>query len=341
MKTYLITGGAGFIGSNFIHYLIKKYGTNICIINIDKLTYAGNLENITALQNNPNYHFFKIGIEDRATLEKNIFSNFKKIDVIVNFAAESHVDRSIMDSTEFIQTNIQGTQVLLDCSKAHKIPRYVQISTDEVYGSLSADAPAFTEQNMIEPNSPYAASKAAADLLVRSYIHTHKLPALITRCSNNYGPYQFPEKLIPLMISNALENKPLPVYGDGQNIRDWIFVEDHCSAVDTVIEKGKDGEIYNIGGNAELKNLDLVKEILRQLNKPESLITYVKDRPGHDRRYAMDFSHIKKTCGWQPKTNFKEGLKKTIEWYQNNQSWWQHIKSGEYQNYYNKQYDLK
>lgn len=331
----LITGGAGFIGSNFIHYVIQKH-PDYEIINLDKLTYAGNLENLKEIENNPNYHFIKGDICDRK-LVTSIVENFK-IQVIINFAAESHVDRSIMGADVFIQTNVVGTQTLLEVAREKKIEKFVQISTDEVYGSLGADGK-FKEDTPLHPNSPYSASKASADLLALAYHHTFGTPVIITRCSNNYGPYQFPEKLIPLMIINALNDKPLPIYGDGRNIRDWIFVKDHCEAILTVLENGKIGEIYNIGAENEKTNIEIVKLILKELNKDESLITFVKDRPGHDKRYAIDANKIKTQLGWKPKHTFETALKATINWYLENKSWWNKIISGEYLKYYKKWYE--
>ena len=315
MTKLLITGGAGFIGSNFIKYILNKY-PNYEIINLDALTYCGNLENLTDIESNPNYTFIKGDICDNVL----VTDITKDVDYIINFAAESHVDRSISDPEIFIKSNILGTQVLLDAARKANIKKYLQISTDEVYGSLGKEG-YFTENTPLSANSPYSASKAGADLMVRAYHNTFKLPINITRCSNNYGPYQFPEKLIPLMISNALENKKLPIYGNGKNIRDWLHVYDHCSAIDLVLHKGKNGEIYNIGGNNEKQNIDIVKLILKNLNKPETLIQYVKDRPGHDQRYAIDSTKIQKELGWKPKYTFKTVINKTIQWYLNNQEW--------------------
>jgi dTDP-glucose 4,6-dehydratase len=332
----LITGGAGFIGSNFVRYMVRKY-PSYQIINLDALTYAGNLENVKEVENEPNYRFVKGDITDRELIES-LFA--EGIDAVVNFAAESHVDRSIVDPGIFVKTNVQGTQVLLDAAKKYGVKKYIQISTDEVYGTLG-ETGYFTETTPLAPNSPYSASKAGADLLVRAYHETYGLPVNITRCSNNYGPYHFPEKLIPLMIINALNDQPLPVYGDGLNVRDWLHVEDHCSAIDLVLHKGRDGEVYNIGGNNERTNIEVVKAILRYLNKPESLITFVEDRLGHDRRYAIDATKIRKELGWQPKYTFEEGLKKTIDWYLDNRSWWENILSGEYKEYYQRQYGQK
>ncbi len=339
MKNIIVTGGAGFIGSNFIKYILNNYDYKI--YNYDKLTYAGNLENLTDIENNPNYKFIIGDICDRELVENTI----KKynIDTIINFAAESHVDRSILGSREFIITNVLGTQVLLDAVKNLGLEKYLQVSTDEVYGSLPEDRKdlLFTEINPITTNSPYSASKASADLLCNSYFHTHKMPVLITRCSNNYGPYQFPEKLIPLMIAKALDGAKLPVYGDGKNVRDWLFVEDHCSAICEVLHYGVTGEVYNIGGNNEWYNIDIVKLILKLLGKGEDHITYVKDRPGHDRRYAIDSTKIMTQLGWKPKYKFDEGIEKTIKWYVDNESWWRKVMSGEYLKYYENNYKNK
>ncbi|MFB6367616.1 dTDP-glucose 4,6-dehydratase [Paenibacillus elgii] len=329
----LITGGAGFIGSNFILYMLKKY-PEYKIINLDALTYAGNLENLESIKGNPNYSFVRGDIADE-TLIKDLF--LAGIDYVINFAAESHVDRSIVEPDIFVKTNVLGTQVLLNAAKNYGITKFVQVSTDEVYGSLGPNG-LFTEDTPLSPNSPYSASKAGGDMLVRAYHETFDLPVNITRCSNNYGPFQFPEKLIPLMIANALEDKSLPVYGDGLNIRDWLYVEDHCSAIDLVLHHGVNGEVYNIGGNNERTNLQIIKSILSQLGKSESLVTFVKDRPGHDRRYGIDATKITKELNWAPKHNFDTGIKETINWYLNNQDWWKRIISGEYQNYYKSQY---
>ncbi|WP_160044157.1 dTDP-glucose 4,6-dehydratase [Paenibacillus sp. USDA918EY] len=329
----LVTGGAGFIGSNFVLYMLQQH-PNYKIINVDSLTYAGNLENLKSIENHPNYTFSKTDITDAKAIDA-LFQ--QGIDVVVNFAAESHVDRSILDPEVFVKTNVLGTQVLLDAAKKYGVTKFVQVSTDEVYGTLG-ETGLFTEETSLTPNSPYSASKAGGDLLVRAYHETFGLPVNITRCSNNYGPYQFPEKLIPLMISRALNDQALPIYGDGLNVRDWLYVEDHCSAIDLVIHKGRIGEVYNIGGNNERTNLHIVKTILAELNKPESLITYVQDRPGHDRRYGIDPTKITQELGWKPKHNFETGIKETIQWYLNNKEWWTRIQSGEYQDYYAKQY---
>jgi len=339
MQNILVTGGAGFIGSNFIKYILKNYDYNI--FNYDKLTYAGNLENLTDIENNANYKFIKGDICELENVKKVLTDN--NIDTIINFAAESHVDRSILGSREFIVTNVLGTQTLLDIFKDLKLEKYLQVSTDEVYGSLPEDKKElkFTEQNPIKTNSPYSASKASADLLCNSYFHTHKLPILITRCSNNYGPYQFPEKLIPLMIAKALDGEKLPVYGDGKNVRDWLYVDDHCSAICEVLHKGKIGEVYNIGGNNEWYNIDIVKLILKTLKKSEEQILYVKDRPGHDRRYAIDSSKIQNELGWKPAYDFERGIESTIKWYIENESWWRKVMSGEYLKYYEKNYASK
>lgn len=332
----LVTGGCGFIGSNFIRYFLKTY-PNYSLINVDKLTYAGNLENLSDISHSPRYHFIRGDIADPVRMEEVVE---KGVDAIVNFAAESHVDRSIEDPSAFIKTNIFGTFVLLEAVRKvfpkQKI-RFLHISTDEVYGSLG-ETGAFTEETPPAPNSPYSASKTAADMLVRSYYKTYGLPVLITRCSNNYGPYQFPEKLIPLMISNAIEDRELPIYGDGMQVRDWIYVEDHCRALDVVLHHGKEGEIYNIGGQSERPNLVVAQTILDSLGKPHSLIRHVADRPGHDRRYAIDFSKIKRELGWKPTISFEEGIRLTIEWYQTHQEWWRKIKTGEYLAYYDRMY---
>ena len=330
----LITGGAGFIGSNFIHYFLKKYPA-YHIINLDKLTYAGNLENLADIQSNPQYVFEKADICNKPRV-KEIVTKYN-IEAIIHFAAESHVDRSILGAAEFVQANIVGTNILLEVAKEQKLQKYLQVSTDEVYGSLGSTGK-FTEETPLHPNSPYSASKTSADLLALAYQHTFGLPVVVTRCSNNYGPYQFPEKLIPLMIANAMNDKPLPVYGDGMNVRDWLHVADHCSAIDEVFHHGKIGEVYNIGGNNEKPNIEIVKLILQHLGKSESLITYVKDRLGHDWRYAIDSSKIQRELGWSPSYTFERGIAETIDWYVQNQPWWKRIISGEYKEYYQKLY---
>lgn len=310
METILVTGGAGFIGSNFVKYMISKEESKI--INYDALTYAGNLENLKEVESHPYYTFIKGDIVDRSKVEE-VFKNYR-IDYVINFAAESHVDRSIKDPDIFVKTNVLGTQVLLDVSRKFGIKKFIQISTDEVYGSLGPEG-YFTEESPLAPNSPYSASKAGADMLVRAYFKTYGLPVNITRCSNNFGPHQHPEKFIPTVILNALQDKPIPIYGDGQNIRDWLYVEDHCRAIELVLKKGRIGEVYNIGGNNEWRNIDIAKLILKLLGKPESLIQFVADRPGHDRRYAIDSSKIKKELGWKVEYRFEKALLKTIEWY--------------------------
>lgn len=317
----LVTGGAGFIGSNFIRYMLQQH-EQVHIVNLDLLTYAGNSENLQEFTNDPRYTFVKGSIGDSQLVDDLIQQH--NIDIIVNFAAESHVDRSIRDPRVFVETNVLGTQVLLEAARRHSVAKFVQISTDEVYGSLG-DSGAFTESSPLMPNSPYSASKASADLLVRAYYETYGLPAVITRCSNNYGPYQFPEKLIPLMIIRALRDEPLPVYGDGRNVRDWLHVEDHCAAVDLVIRQGRIGEVYNIGGHNEQRNIDIVKRILQMLGKPESLIRFVEDRLGHDYRYAIDPTKLTTELGWKPKYTFDTGLSATVEWYVNHQEWWEKL----------------
>lgn len=319
MKNILVTGGAGFIGSNFVRYMLNKY-QDYKIVNLDLLTYAGNIKSLDDVKDNPNYLFVKGDIADNKLVDKIVSEN--KIDIIINFAAESHVDRSITNPDIFVKTNVLGTQNLLEIAKKYKIEKFFQISTDEVYGSLGKTG-FFTETTPLSPNSPYSASKAGADLLVMAYHHTFGLNVNITRCSNNYGPYQFPEKLIPLFITNALADKQVPLYGDGLNIRDWLFVEDHCSAIDTVLHKGKNGEVYNVGGNNEKTNRYITDTILKYLGKDSSLIKYVADRLGHDRRYAIDATKIKEELGWQPEYKFEQAIEKTIEWYLNNKSWWQ------------------
>lgn len=344
MKTYLITGGAGFIGSNFIHYILKKYEQEILVINIDNLTYAGNLDNLKSLENLSNYKFIKEDICNLKALE-NIFQSYD-IDYVVNFAAESHVDRSIENPSVFIKTNILGTQTLLEASKKSwedkdsfkEGKKYIQISTDEVYGSLG-QLGYFTESTPLNPHSPYSSSKASADLIVNSYYDTYNMPINITRCSNNYGPFQFPEKFVPLIINNCLKCIPIPLYGDGKNIRDWLYVEDHCIAIDLVIHNGQIGEVYNIGGNNEKENIEIIKHVMKILNEKgicvnENLIKYIKDRKGHDRRYAIDSTKLKVDLGFEPRFSFKDGMIKTIEWYLNNGNWLDKIVNGEYKTYY-------
>ncbi len=333
----IVTGGAGFIGGNFVHLMVNTYPEDQ-IICLDKLTYAGNMETLQPVMDKPNFQFVKGDIADRPFVYQ-LFEDVKP-DVVINFAAESHVDRSIEDPGIFLQTNVIGTGVLLDACRKYGIQRYHQVSTDEVYGDLPLDRPDlfFTEETPLHTSSPYSASKASADLLVMAYYRTFKIPATISRCSNNYGPYHFPEKLIPLMIANALNDKPLPVYGKGENVRDWLYVEDHCKAIDLIVRKGRVGEVYNIGGHNERTNLEVVKTVLRELGKSEDLITYVTDRPGHDMRYAIDPTKIHRELGWLPETKFDDGIKKTIQWYLDNKSWWENIISGEYQNYYEKMY---
>ncbi len=336
-KTIIVTGGAGFIGANFVYLELQEHPEDR-IVCLDKLTYAGNLETLAEAMKNPQFRFVKADICDRAAVDQ-LFEE-EHPDIVVNFAAESHVDRSIEDPGIFLQTNIIGTQVLMDACRKHGIERYHQVSTDEVYGDLPLDRPDlfFTEQTPLHTSSPYSSSKAGADLLVNAYHRTYGLPTTISRCSNNYGPYQFPEKLIPLMIANALADKPLPVYGEGLNVRDWLYVEDHCKAIDLIIRKGRVGEVYNIGGHNEMRNIDIVKIICAALGKPESLITHVTDRKGHDMRYAIDPTFIHNELGWLPETKFKDGIQKTIQWYLDNKSWWENIISGEYQNYFQKMY---
>ena len=333
----IITGGCGFIGSNFIFFM-KKLHPDYEMLCIDKLTYAGNLETLAPVMNDPMFKFICADIADR----KAIYDIFdcEKPDVVVNFAAESHVDRSIENPSIFLETNVMGTQVLLDACRKSGIKRYHQVSTDEVYGDLPLDRPDlfFTEQTPLHTSSPYSASKASADLLCNAYHRTFGLPITISRCSNNYGPYQFPEKLIPLMIANVLEDKKLPVYGEGLNVRDWLYVDDHCSAIDLILEKGKVGQVYNIGGHNEMRNIDIVKKIIGILNKPEDLIVFVTDRKGHDMRYAIDPTFIHSELGWLPTTKFEEGIQKTVEWYLANRPWWQNIVNGEYQHYYERMY---
>ncbi len=337
-KTILVTGGAGFIGGNFVHYMIEKYPT-YRIVCVDVLTYAGNMETLAPVKDCPQFVFYKADICDRAAID-DIFQK-EQPDVVVNFAAESHVDRSIENPAIFLETNVLGTQVLLDACRKHGTARYHQVSTDEVYGDLPLDQPElfFTETTPLHTSSPYSASKASADLLCQAYHRTFGVPLTISRCSNNYGPYHFPEKLIPLMIANALADKQLPVYGTGENVRDWLYVEDHCAAIDRIIHDGTIGEVYNIGGHNEKTNLDVVKIILKALGKDESLITFVTDRAGHDMRYAIDPTKIHAELGWLPATKFDDGIQKTITWYLENKDWWQHILSGEYQQYYTRMYE--
>jgi dTDP-glucose 4,6-dehydratase len=325
----LVTGGAGFIGANHVRWLLAN--TDDRVINLDVLTYAGNLENLAGLEEHPRYRFVRGDIDDRELVRALLAG--ERIEAVVNFAAESHVDRSLDAPRLFLETNVLGTQTLLAAAREAGVGRFLQVSTDEVYGSLGTEGK-FTEATPLAPNSPYAASKAAADLICRAYHHTFGFPVVITRCSNNYGPYQFPEKLIPLMIANALEGRPLPVYGDGLNVRDWLFVADHCAALDLVLRRGRPGEVYNVGGDNELPNLELVRTLLRLLDRPESLIAFVADRPGHDRRYAIDASKIRHELGWAPAHHFADGLAATVSWYQDNRAWWEKIRSGAYRDYY-------
>ena len=333
----LVTGGAGFIGGNYALQMVKRYPEEEYVV-LDALTYAGNLETLESIMNVPNFKFIKGDIRDRAFIY-DLFEK-EKFDVVINFAAESHVDRSIEEPDIFVSTNVMGVQVLLDACRKYNVSRFHQVSTDEVYGDLPLDRPdlLFTEETPLHTSSPYSASKASADLLTLAYYRTFQLPVTISRCSNNYGPYHFPEKLIPLMISRALANESLPVYGEGANVRDWLYVTDHCNAIDLIVKKGKVGEVYNIGGHNEKTNLEVVKTILKELDKPESLIHFVKDRPGHDLRYAMDPTKIQNELGWEPEYTFDTGIKKTIEWYLNNKDWWEHIINGEYKDYYAKMY---
>ena len=335
--TIIVTGGAGFIGSNFIFYMLKKY-PDLRVICLDKLTYAGNLSTLKPVMDNPKFRFVRADICDANAVDR-LFEE-EHPDIVVNFAAESHVDRSIENPSVFLQTNIIGTQTLMDVCRKYGIMRYHQVSTDEVYGDLPLDRPDlfFTEETPIHTSSPYSSSKAGADLLVLAYHRTYGLPVTISRCSNNYGPYHFPEKLIPLMIVNCLHDKPLPVYGTGINVRDWLYVEDHCKAIDLIIHKGKVGEVYNIGGHNEMRNIDIVKLICKELGKSEECIQYVSDRKGHDMRYAIDPTKIHRELGWLPETKFEDGIKKTIKWYLDNREWWETIISGEYMAYYEKMY---
>lgn len=333
----LVTGGAGFIGGNFVHYMLSAHA-DYRIVCLDKLTYAGNLSTLDGVLKNPNFCFVKGDIADKEVVD-GLFAK-EKFDIVVNFAAESHVDRSIENPQLFLVTNILGTQTLLDAAKKYGVKRFHQVSTDEVYGDLPLDRPdlMFTEHTPLHTSSPYSASKASADLLVQAYYRTYGMPVTISRCSNNYGPYHFPEKLIPLMITRALADESLPVYGDGKNMRDWLYVEDHCRAIDLIIHNGKVGEVYNVGGHNEMANIDIVKLILKELGKPESLIKYVADRKGHDRRYAIDPTKIHRELGWLPETKFADGIKKTVRWYLENRQWWEEIVSGDYKNYYAKMY---
>ena len=333
----LVTGGCGFIGSNFVRYMLEAH-SDYSVINFDKLTYAGNPENLEDVEDRPRYRFVKGDICDRRAVDKAIREH--SVEVIINFAAETHVDRSIVGPSVFIQSNVVGTNVLLEAAKEAGVRRFIQISTDEVYGSLGTSGK-FSETTPPHPNSPYAVSKAAADMLAMSYYHTFGLPVIVTRSSNNYGPFQFPEKLIPLMIANAIDGKPLPVYGDGLNVRDWLYVKDHCVAVDIVLHRGMVGETYNIGGDNEWKNIDIVKLLLQKLAKPESLIAYVKDRPGHDRRYSIDASKIMRELDWKPSVTFEQGLSETIYWYLTHEEWLRHILNGEYKEYYKKMYEQR
>jgi len=329
----LVTGGAGFIGANFVRRLLARGEDRV--VNLDLLTYAGNLENLAGLEAHPRYRFVRGDVGDRGLADSLLAA--EKIDAVVNFAAESHVDRSLEAPRTFLETNVLGTQTLLDAARAAGVGRFVQVSTDEVYGSLGAEG-RFTETSPLAPNSPYAASKAAADLVCRAYHKTFGLPVMVTRCSNNYGPYQFPEKLIPLMIANALEDRPLPVYGDGLNVRDWLHVEDHCAAVELVLREGRPGEVYNVGGENEWPNLEIVKLLLRLLGKPESLIRFVPDRPGHDRRYAIDAGKLRRELGWAPALPFADGIAATVAWYREHRPWWEQIRSGAYREYYDRMY---
>ena len=338
--TIIVTGGAGFIGSNFVFHMLQAH-PDYRIVCLDKLTYAGNLSTLEPVLQQDNFRFVKADICDRQAVDK-LFQE-EKPDIVVNFAAESHVDRSIENPGIFLETNIMGTAVLMDACRKYGIQRYHQVSTDEVYGDLPLDRPdlLFTEETPLHTSSPYSSSKASADLLVMAYYRTYGLPVTISRCSNNYGPYHFPEKLIPLMIANAMADKPLPVYGNGENVRDWLYVEDHCRAIDLIIHNGKVGEVYNVGGHNEKRNIDIVRIICQELGKPESLIVHVEDRKGHDRRYAIDPAKIHRELGWLPKTKFEDGIKKTIKWYLEHKKWWQDIINGEYQEYYAKMYGSK
>jgi dTDP-glucose 4,6-dehydratase len=337
METFLVTGGCGFIGSEFIRLQLATYA-DVAIVNLDCLTYAGNLENLAEITGHSRYRFVHGDITDRAGVEKLLSEN--RFDAVINFAAESHVDRSLLDSGPFVRTNVCGTQVLLDACRHAQVPRFVQISTDEVYGSLGAIG-AFTEETPLAPNSPYSATKAAADMLVRAYYHSFEFPAIITRCSNNYGPFQFPEKLLPLFITNLLADRQVPVYGTGQNVRDWIHVSDHCRGIDAALRRGRTGEVYNFGGRTERTNLEITHLLLELLEKPKSLIRYVADRPGHDLRYAIDCSKAERELNWGPKIAFSDGLRDTIDWYRRNAVWVERVKSGEYRRYYEQQYGTR
>ncbi len=330
----LVTGGAGFIGANYVRYVVGRGEDRV--VNLDALTYAGNLENLAGLEDDPRYRFVRGDIRDESLVRRLLAE--ERIEAVVHFAAESHVDRSIEGPRVFLETNVLGTQTLLDAAREAGVERFVQVGTDEVYGTLGPDDPPFTEQHPLQPNSPYSASKAAADLLCRAYHRTYGFPVIVTRCSNNYGPYQFPEKLIPLMIANALEGKPLPVYGDGRNVRDWLHVEDHCRAVDLVLRRGRPGEVYNIGGGNEMENIAIVRLLLELLDRDESLITFVADRPGHDRRYAIDATKLREELGWRPVHDFASGIRATVDWYLAHRDWWERVRSGAYQQYYERMY---
>jgi dTDP-glucose 4,6-dehydratase len=332
---YLVTGGAGFIGSAFVRLLLEHRGEKLDLVNLDKLTYAGNLENLASVAADPRYRFVHGDICDAKLLNDLVAET--QPDVIVNFAAESHVDRSILSPEPVFETNLRGTFTLLEAARRHKTPRFLHVSTDEVYGSI--DPPHEADEDFpLRPSSPYSAAKAGSDLLALSYFVTYRMPVIVTRASNNYGPHQFPEKLIPLMISNAIESKPLPIYGDGMQIRDWLYVDDHCRAIRAVIDRGRDGQIYNIGGNRALPNVEVVRRLLEAVGKPETLMQTVKDRPGHDRRYALSSAKVMRETGWQPQMSFEEGLRRTIDWYRSNPEWIAHVKSGEYQSYYDRNY---
>ncbi len=333
MKRILVTGGAGFIGSNFVHWALAHW-SDVHLVNLDVLTYAGNLANLSEAEDNTRYTFVRGDVVDATVLDTVMADG---VDAVVNFAAESHVDRSLMSSEPFVRTNVVGTQQLLDAARRHDVARFLQVSTDEVYGSLGPEG-AFSESSTLSPNSPYAASKAAADLLCRAYHHSFDMPVIVSRCSNNYGPYQFPEKVIPLFVTNLFEGKKVPLYGDGLNVRDWIYVEDHCAALGTILEKGEPGEVYNVGADCELTNLDLTHRILAACGKDEDLIEYVKDRPGHDRRYAIDSTRLRTKLGWAPQHAFEDALARTVQWYRDREDWWRAIKSGAYRDYYQKQY---